>query len=190
MKADDKFVAADIKDGFFHVPIAKEHRDYLGFCYKGVYYRWSVLPFGICCSPYYFCKIVRPVVTYLRSIGLRITVYVDDFLLAVERSCATDHIDQLIKTLTELGFTINFEKSTLVASNKINYIGYTLRSDQGQVIIKAQATRVSKLKRSMRRALEQKSVTFRFLAQICGQCVSVAWVVQPGKLFLRHAYRL
>ena len=190
LRAGDKFVTADIKDGFFHVPVAREHRDYLGFSYKGLYYRWKVLPFGLCCSPYYFSKVVRPVITYLRSIGLRVTVCVDDFLLAAEESCSADHIEQLIHTLTELGFIINFEKSQLVASNKISYIGYTLSSDQGQVRIKAQTARISKLKRSIRKALQQKSITFRCLAQICGQCVSVAWVVQPGKLFLRSAYRL
>ena len=129
-------------------------------------------------------------ITYLRSIGLRVTVYGDDFLLAAEESCSTDHIDQLIHTLTELGFIINFEKSQLVASNKISYNGYALSSDQGQVRIKAQTARISKLKRSIRNALQQKSITFRCLAQFCGQCVLVAWVVQPGKLFLRSAYRL
>ena len=65
-----------------------------------------------------------------------------------------------------------------------------MSSDQGQVRIKAQTAHISKLKRSIGKALQQKSITFRCLAQICGQCVSVAWVVQPGKLFLRSAYRL
>ena len=54
-------------------------------------------------------------ITYLRSISLRVTVYVDDFLLAAEEFCSVDHIDQLIHTLTDLGFIINFEKSQLVA---------------------------------------------------------------------------
>ena len=139
-------MTADIKDEFFHVPVAREHRDYLGFSYKRLLYRWKVLPFGLCCSPYCFSKVVRPVITYLRSIGLQVTVYVDDFLLAAEESCSADHIDQLIHTLTELGFIINFEKSQLVASNKISYIGYSLSSDQGQVRIKAQTAHISKLK--------------------------------------------
>jgi len=30
----------------------------------------------------------------------------------------------------------------------------------------------------------------RTLARICGQCISVAWVVTPGKLFLRKSYKL
>ena len=28
-------MTADIKDGFFHVPVDREHKDYLGFSYKG-----------------------------------------------------------------------------------------------------------------------------------------------------------
>ena len=189
VKSGDYFVTADIKDGFFHVPIAKEDRDYLGFYYKGFYYRWKVLPFGLSCSPFYFNKVLRPVITYLRSVGLRVTVFVDDFLLAFDFACATDHIDQFIHTLTDLGFVINFEKSQLVPSQTVKYIGYTLCSDQDSVRIKAQATRIAKLKRSLRKAIQQQRITFRTLAQICGQCVSVAWVVTPGKLFLRHAYR-
>lgn len=111
-------MTADIKDGFLHVLVAREHRDYLEFSYKGVYYRRKVLPFGFCCSLYYFAM-----VTYLRSFGLLVTMYVDDSLLAVEEACAIDHIDQLIKNLTELGFKVNFEKSKLVALSKTSYIG-------------------------------------------------------------------
>ena len=129
-------------------------------------------------------------ITYLRSISLQVTVYVDDFLLAAEESCSANHINQLIHNLTALGYIINFEKSQLVASNKISYIGYTLSSDQGQVRIKEQTAHISKLKRSIRKTLQQKSITFRCLVQICGQCVSVAWVVKLGKLFLRSAHRL
>ena len=91
VKGNDKFVTLDIKDGFHHVPVASEYRDYLAFRWKGTLYRWTVLPFSLSCSPYYFNKCVRPVVEYLRCMGLRITVYVDDFLLAVEPNRATDY---------------------------------------------------------------------------------------------------
>ena len=76
-----------------------------------------------------------------------------------------------------------------MASNPISYtrIGYTLSSDQSQVKIKAMTAHISKLEP---KDLQQKSITFRCLAQICALCVPIAWVVQPGKLFLRSAYRL
>ena len=61
--AGDKFVTADIKDRFFQVPVAIDHRYYLGFSYKGRYYRSKVLQFCLYCSSYYLIKFVRPVIT-------------------------------------------------------------------------------------------------------------------------------
>ena len=190
VKPGDNFVSTDIKDGFFHVPVNIDYRDYLGFRWNNQFYRWKVLPFGLSCSPYYFNKIVRPIVSYLRSLGVRVSVFVDDFILAADASSITDCSDQLIHCLCDLGFKINIEKSQLTPTRKINYLGYTISSLNGKVVVKAQGARVTKLKQSIRRALKLGQVTARALARICGQCVSVAWAVTPGKLFLRHAYRL
>lgn len=190
VKPNDHFVTTDIQDGFFHLSIATEFRDYFGFQFQNVFYRWKVLPFGWSLSPYYFNKTVRAVITYLRSIGLRVTVFVDDFLLAFDLSQAADHIDQLLHTLSELGFVVNFEKSQLKPTQAIKYIGYVIHSDSEKIVVKAQAARISKLKRHLRKALRLNSITFRYLAQICGQCVSIAWAVTPGKLFLRSSYKL
>ncbi len=77
----DYLVSLDIKSGFYHVPVAKQDRDFLCFRWRNVFYKWNVLPFGLSCSPYYFSKFLRPIVTYLRSLGLRVVVYVDDFIL-------------------------------------------------------------------------------------------------------------
>ena len=49
---------------------SNEHQTYLGFRWKGVYYSWRVLPFGLSCSAYYFCTLIRPVVEYVHSAGL------------------------------------------------------------------------------------------------------------------------
>lgn len=190
LKPHDKFISLDIKDGFYHIPVHPLDREYLGFCWSGVYYRWKVLPFGLNSSPYFFAKTVRPVLEYLRSIGLRVTVYVDDFLLGASDKYIVDAKDQLLHTLEDLGFLINFEKSQLNPSTKINYIGYTISNAQNKLIVKVQSCRISKLKRAIRRALKERYIKARSLAKIAGQCVSTAWAVTPGKLLLRNIYRL
>ena len=101
IRAKDYFVSLDIKDGFHHIPVKDSCRDYLGFKWRGQYYRWRSLPFGMSCSPYFFAKVLRPVVAYLRSIGLRVTLYVDDFLLAACTQHITDQADQLVHTLED-----------------------------------------------------------------------------------------
>lgn len=190
LQPSDYFVSTDIRDGFFHIPVHKDFRKYLGFKWNGIYYSWNVLVFGLCCSPYYFNKIVRPVITYLRSLGLRVTVFVDDFLLAAHISCITDHKDLLLHTLQDLGFSVNFEKSVLVPRQSIGFIGYTISSVGSKLLVKAQSQRVSSVKHTLRHILKHQSVSARTLAKALGKCVSVAWVVSPGKLFLRKSYRL
>ena len=107
---DDLLVSVDIKNGFYHVPVKECDRKYLSFMWRGEFYQFAVTPFGLRISPYYFCKIVRPVISYLRDLGVRLSVYVDDFCLAASRVLITDHTDLLLHTLEDLGFHVNFKK--------------------------------------------------------------------------------
>ena len=59
----------------------------------------------------------------------------------------------------------------------MNYVGYTISNVQDRLIIKVKTSRISKLKRAIRRA-------------ITGQCVSTVWAFTPGKLLLQNIYRL
>ena len=94
-----------LQEGFYHILVCPEDRQYLGFQWLGVNFQWRVLPFGLSLSPVYFAKILQPVVTYLRSEGVRLQAYVDDFLLASQHDTFnfTDHFDMLIHTLQDLG---------------------------------------------------------------------------------------
>ena len=113
----------------------------------------------------------------------------DDFLQTAESSIITDSTDQLLHTLKYLGFELNFEKSQLQPTQTINYIGYTITSTECMVA-GAQIKHVFNLKRSIKRALDTKAITYHNLAQICGQCIFVAWAVSLTRIFLRHWYRL
>ena len=70
----------DIKDGFHHVPLAAEFSTYVGIQWRGQFYVWCVLCFGISIVPYYSHKVIRPVVQYLRLHQIRLAPFVDDFL--------------------------------------------------------------------------------------------------------------
>ena len=66
----DQLISIDLKNGFHHVKVQKQFRKYLGITWKGKYYFWCVLAFGIKSAPYYFNKILRPVVRFFRENGL------------------------------------------------------------------------------------------------------------------------
>ena len=186
----DNLSSIDIKDGFYHISINENSQEYLSFQFNGIYYSFTVCPFGLCSSPYFFSKILRPVVTYLRSLGIRLNLYVDDFLICASVSLATDHTDLVVNTLEDLGFKINFEKSCLKPNNHIDYLGFEIDTSKEWPIIKAKKERIVRIKRQIRSVLRKNKVKAKVLAKTAGLCISVAWAVTPGKLFLRHLYRL
>lgn len=192
VQPDDYMISVDLQDGFFHIPVAVHHRQYLGFQWNGHYYQWKVLPFGLSCSPYYFCKTMRPIVAFLREWDLRVMVYVDDFFLCTPERLAADHRDMLLHTLCDLGLRVNVDKSHLDPTQKLDYIGYTVStvSTSGRPVISVVARRLQTLRHDIRRLLAKGRGTARGLARITGQCVSMAWAISPGKLLLRSSYRL
>ena len=54
----DWFTTIDLKDAYFHVEIAPEHRKYLRFAFQGIAYEYNRLPFGYSLSPRTFSKCV------------------------------------------------------------------------------------------------------------------------------------
>lgn len=192
IKKGDKLATVDLSDGFLHVPVHKNYRDLLGFRWQNVYYRYKKLPFGLCLSPFYFAKIIRPIIQYLRSHGIRVVAFVDDFLLMSKGSTFTDHCDLLIQTLEDLGWNINLEKSSIMPKTSIVYLGHKVTSEglSGFPEIAITSERIRKLKRALRITLSKSSLTARRLASITGQCVAMSQVILPAKLLLRASYRL
>ena len=190
IKPNDYFTSIDLCDSLYHFKIHEEYQKYLSFWFEGQCYTYCVLPFGFSLSPYFHTKILRPVVAYLRSLGIRLNLYVDDFIIAACLSYITDHTDLVIDTLSDLGLHVNFEKSETRATKIIDYIGYTINNEGEFPVIKVAQARVIRLKKQIRSVLKKDFIPVRILAKTAGLCISTAFAVTPGKLFLRHTYRL
>lgn len=67
----------DLEDAYFTVPVYPSSRKYLRFIFQGQLYQFVSLPFGLSLSPFIFTKLLKPVVTLLRSRGCVIVVYLD-----------------------------------------------------------------------------------------------------------------
>jgi hypothetical protein len=188
---DDELVSVDLQNGFQHILVHPDDRDFLGFRWGENYFRFKVLPFGLACSPYYFCKILRPVANYLRNQGLRVCFYMDDILLMSQSKDITYHRDLLLTTLQRLGWQINPEKSELIPTQEIVYIGYKILTNVGHFpVLRIPSERICKVRKDIRRILTNGKASARCLARIAGQCVSMAKAVLPAKLLLRNLYRL
>lgn len=187
--SDDFMITLDIKNGFHHILVHKDYRDFLGFKWRNQYFRWRVLPFGLSCSPYYFGKILRPVITYLREKNIRLCVYVDDFFLAAHHDDIVQHKKILIDTLVKLGWFINYDKSSLKPDQNKVFIGYNILTN-GEPIIRIPTSRCRKLKKDIKRVISKESLSARILARVTGQCVSMFRAIAPGKLMLRNVYKV
>jgi hypothetical protein len=192
VEANDKFISLDLKDGFFHIPVHADYWKYLGFSFENEYYVWCVLPFGLCCSPYYFHKVLRPVITFIRSQNIRCSIYVDDCLVAAPDLYICDHRDFVIDTFEDLGFTVNYNKSCLTPCTTISYIGYIIesQSSDGRPWLSMTHAKVTKLKKDISRCLAVGYIGARQLAKIAGQAISMSRAILPGKLKLRSLYAL
>ena len=66
----------DLKDGYYSVPIAIEHRTFLRFYWQGTLFQYTCMPNGLSSAPRYFTKLLKPVYSTLRQQD-----YIDDSYL-------------------------------------------------------------------------------------------------------------
>lgn len=191
VKEGDEMMTLDLEQGYYHIEIHPDYRKYFGFEWEGQYYVWNVLPFGLSTAPLVFTKILRPVVNHLRSaLGLRVNIYLDDFLLMVARgSWPPHHRDLLLQTLNKLGLHVNFEKSVLTPSKSIEYLGMEINTE-GPPTFLVPRSKLKKIRHEISRTLRATApFPARHLARLAGICVSTLRAILPGRMLLRNVYR-
>jgi hypothetical protein len=117
VRKGDFFTKIDLQDAYLTIPIHPEHRKYLQFVWEGALFQFSFLCFGLSSAPWSFTKILKPLVAFLRRKGIRIIVYLDDFLiLNHSKEGAERDFTETEDLLQKCGFLINWDKSLGVAA--------------------------------------------------------------------------
>jgi hypothetical protein len=128
--------SVDLKDAYFHVSIRESHRKFLRFALQGKRYQYRVLPFGLSTSPRVFTKVLAPVMAALRTEGIHIHPYLDDILIRAQGPAELrSSVQRTLQLLFRTGYVINQEKSQLLPTQDLVYIGGRLRPDLGQVFL-------------------------------------------------------
>lgn len=120
----------DLKDAYFTVPVNCSHRKLLRFQYNNNLYEFTCLPFGLSSAPYTFTKIIKPAVQYLRSKGILIVNYLDDFLIigSTYKDCEKS-VKRAYDLLCTLGFVVNLRKSFLIPNTRCKFLGFILDTE-------------------------------------------------------------
>ena len=168
--------SVDLKDAYYSVPIALEHRHFLMFKWEGQYYQYTCLPNGLACAPRLFTKILKPIYSYLHSIGHISMGHIDDsFLVGYTHSACQQNVNDTVDAFTKLGFVVHPLKEIL--GFVINSIDMTIRLP---------ISKAEHVKSSCMSLFGASVFTIRELAHVIGLLVSSFPGVQFGRLHYRH----
>lgn len=184
LQPDDYMMSIDLSNAFFSIPLHNSSKPLTAFEFDGHHYVYNVLPFGLTSSPRIFSKMLRPVIIWLRSQGLKITSYLDDiFLCHNSQTTAKEHVSLVLDTLLSLGFIPNYSKSSLVPSKSLLHLGFFWNSSEMSLSLPVE--KIVKTKQFASRLLSQDMVSLREVSSFLGLLVSHTNGLKNGPLHFR-----
>nr|XP_054759272.1 uncharacterized protein LOC129265291 [Lytechinus pictus] len=131
-----------------------------------------------------FTRVVTAVAAHLRERGLRLFVYLDDWLLvASSKARLLSHLSLLLRITQELGFVVNWEKSDLSPSRVPTYLGAVL--DLPNQIARPSPDRVRAIVALARSLRERSFVKARTWLRLLGFMASLVDILQDCRLLMR-----
>jgi hypothetical protein len=116
----DRLLKIDLTSGFYQLRIRNQHHKFYGIYYKGQKLAFTRLPMGHPLAPYILQRVSLAVAQYLnRHFNISMISYLDDWLLLSPQPPAA----RICQAIQRLGFTINAEKSILLPTHQLIYLG-------------------------------------------------------------------
>jgi len=163
----------DLKDVYYSVPVALEHQKYLKFIWRDQLYAFTSLPMGLSSSPRVFTKVMKPVFAYLRSqfghtcLGsIDDSFYLEDSFMKCELATL-----RRVQLIISLGFKVHPEKSVVVPTQTLEFLGFVL--DSICMIVPLTSKKVDKISQLCQKfSHPNKQFTIREVASFLGTLVS------------------
>lgn len=134
LQRGDFMATIDLKDAYLHIPINHKHKHLLRFVIHQNHYQFTVLAFGPNSASRVFTKCLATVAEHLCRQEIHVYPYLDDWLVKASsyRECK-HHIQQDILTLSVLGFSIHWEKSSMEPEQIKIFLGAEINTIQAKV---------------------------------------------------------
>ena len=176
----------DLKSGYHHIDVAQNHRKYLGVSWNDVFYSFVVLPFGLLSAPYVFTKMMRPLVKLWRRKCLKVEVYLDDGICALQNENEAIVASNWVKeTLAKVGWVYNLSKSIWQPTHKLEWLGFDLDLKQGCIYVPTR--KISMLKAMLVMAAKQTTLRVKLIASVVGKIVSMSIALGAVSRFMTRA---
>lgn len=192
----------DDKSGYDHILIRDSSKPYLGFEWGGWYFTSNTIPFGWKLSAYLYHATGSLASQYFRTVGIPCSLYIDDRHSSHIRFsgsspppvvCASTSIDRCNFTLANvaifvvcyvliaLGYTIGLDKSVLIPSQSVPYLGFD--SDSLNQAFRLLPKKKAKFLLLLRDILSRKHISLHLLQRWSGKCISLSAAVPAARLF-------
>lgn len=117
------FSVIDLKNGFFHVPVAEDSQKYTAFVTYEGQYEFRKAPFGLSNSPTAFLRFIEEAFRTLRRKGV-VFIYMDDIIVpGKDEEEAYNRLCETLATAAEKGLSINWKKSRFL-EREVEYLGH------------------------------------------------------------------
>ena len=68
----------DLSNAFFSIPLHKDSKKFCSFEFKGNKYNFNILPFDLTSSTRLSTKIIKQIISHLKSKNIKASAYLDD----------------------------------------------------------------------------------------------------------------
>ena len=187
---DSHMISLDLSDAYLSLAVARDRWRWLGFEFEDIEYFYCCLCFGLNAGPRLFTKVLKKVIQFFRSTLLTwVTFYLDD-LLAQNRDPLklVWQGEAMILILHLLGFRVNFEKSDLVPSQRVTYLGFEF--DSVEMTVSLPMAKVEKIGALVRKVVDAGSLSVKELQCLMGSLESTRPAVRVAPLHYRRTQAL
>ena len=129
-------VKVDLKDAYYHILIHPESRRHFRFLGPdSCHYQYRTLPFGYSRAPWLFTKMIKAILQPLRN-KVNMNIYIDDLLIwHASKETLLSHLNLVLNQLNRFRCNINFEKSHLSPTQRLEYLGIVIKTDSDVLIL-------------------------------------------------------
>ena len=184
VRQGDWMASIDLREAYLQVPVHPESRPFLRFVSHGQVYQFTALCFGLSTAPQVFSRVMAPISAILHTMGIRMRRYLDDWLVqSSSRDSLLRDLQTVLRLCHELGVVINLEKSNLIPSQVVQYLGMVINAQS--FVASPSPDRISRLLSTAGEFRSSVSPPTSVWLSLLGMLSSLAHLVPGGRLCMR-----
>ncbi|GLC45842.1 hypothetical protein PLESTM_001788800 [Pleodorina starrii] len=177
LERDDYMFTVDLKSGYHHVDMHESAWEFLGFEWKGRWFQFVQLPFGLAPACWVFTKITRELQQSWRAEGHRCSGYIDDSIHAhQDKQVLTQLRTRVLTDFESAGFLVSESKCSLEPEQRKTYLGAEIDTVRGSMFVPAsKRVAVQALAREVLQAHDgAREFRIRGVASLAGSLLSMS----------------